>query len=101
MPYIDTVPLYGGVARAPYYAASGSDGRREQITLQLPAKVVELLVDAERELGIAASDLAAHYIEQEAGEALRRKERFLKDLEDHDRIVGWMPDGTFLDRDSR
>ncbi len=101
MPYIDTVPLYGGITRAPYCAASGSDGRRQQITLQLPAQVVDLLASAEKELGIAASDLAARYIEREVGEALLRKQRFLRDLDDHDRIVGWTPDGTFLDRDSR
>ncbi len=94
----DQPALYGENGRAPYYAARGSD-RRSGITLRLPVELIERLAEAEQELGVAVSDLVAVHVQAGIDDALLRKERMLNDLEDHSRIVGWMPSGTPIERD--
>lgn len=96
----DQPDLYGANGQSPWYAAKGSD-RRSNVNLYLPIELIERLAEAEKDLGIAVSDLVAAYAERGVSEAKDRQQRMLDTLDDHDRIVGWMPSGTPIERDAR
>lgn len=88
---IDTVPLLADPG--PWWAPKGTNDRTP-VTLNLPAALVDRLAKLEPVLGIAASDLAAFYIERGSDDAILRRSRMLGDIDDHFRIKGWLPDGT-------
>lgn len=100
---IDTVPLCNSPEdprrRESRWWLPDDSAQRQEVTLHLPASVIELLAQVEQELGIAASDLVAYWVRGGASEALRSKERELGILIDHTRIVGWLPSGHAVTRD--
>lgn len=93
---IDNQPLIGSPDRVdvPWWAAKGSRFEREQVLLLLPDSLVEALRELQDQLGIAASDLVASYVQRGVEDARSRRRRFLDDLDDPSRIKGWMPSGT-------
>lgn len=92
----DNQPLIGSPDRpdVPWWAAKGSRFEREQVLALLPAPLVEALRELQHQLGIAASDLMASYVQRGVEDAKRRRRRMLDDIEDPSRIKGWMPSGT-------
>lgn len=93
---LDQVPLIGSPENpdVPWWAAKGSHHPRTEISVQLPARLIDELWDLQDEMGIAVSDLVASYVQRGTEDAKSRRRRYLDDVEDLSNVKGWMPSGT-------
>jgi hypothetical protein len=69
------------------------------VTITLPPDLAADLAAFADTLGLDPDEIVAHHMRRAVYEGVNRRERFLDTLDDHSRIVGWLPDGSPKTRD--